>query len=74
MLATSGEPIGAPGEVTWRVPSLSLADEAWRAVAGHWPIRVIRVPPGPPLAPPSRAASTPANWTRVLATARRPSS
>jgi predicted ATPase/class 3 adenylate cyclase/DNA-binding CsgD family transcriptional regulator len=28
LLATSREPIGAPGEVTWRVPSLSLADEA----------------------------------------------
>ena len=28
MLATSREPIGATGEVSWRVPSLSLADEA----------------------------------------------
>jgi predicted ATPase/class 3 adenylate cyclase/DNA-binding CsgD family transcriptional regulator len=28
MLATSREPIGVPGEVTWRVPPLSLADEA----------------------------------------------
>jgi predicted ATPase/class 3 adenylate cyclase/DNA-binding CsgD family transcriptional regulator len=28
MLATSREPIGATGEATWRVPSLSLADEA----------------------------------------------
>ena len=28
VLATSREPIGVPGEVTWRVPSLSLADEA----------------------------------------------
>ncbi|MDT5013860.1 MAG: hypothetical protein QOD39_20, partial [Mycobacterium sp.] len=28
LLATSREPIGTPGEVTWRVPSLSLADEA----------------------------------------------
>jgi predicted ATPase/class 3 adenylate cyclase/DNA-binding CsgD family transcriptional regulator len=28
MLATSREPIGVPGEVTWRVPSLSLDDEA----------------------------------------------
>ncbi len=28
MLATSREPIGVAGEVTWRVPSLSLADEA----------------------------------------------
>jgi predicted ATPase/class 3 adenylate cyclase/DNA-binding CsgD family transcriptional regulator len=28
MLATSREPIGVPGEITWRVPSLSLADEA----------------------------------------------
>jgi predicted ATPase/class 3 adenylate cyclase/DNA-binding CsgD family transcriptional regulator len=28
LLATSREPIGVPGEVTWRVPSLSLADEA----------------------------------------------
>ena len=27
-MATSREPIGVPGEVTWRVPSLSLADEA----------------------------------------------
>jgi predicted ATPase/class 3 adenylate cyclase/DNA-binding NarL/FixJ family response regulator len=27
-LATSREPIGVPGEVTWRVPPLSLADEA----------------------------------------------
>ena len=28
LLTTSREPIGLPGEVTWRVPSLSLADEA----------------------------------------------
>ncbi|OBJ52906.1 helix-turn-helix transcriptional regulator [Mycobacterium asiaticum] len=28
VLATSREPIGVPGEVTWRVPSLSLADDA----------------------------------------------
>ncbi|MDP7723166.1 LuxR C-terminal-related transcriptional regulator [Mycobacterium sp. TY814] len=28
VLATSREPIGVPGEVTWRVPSLSLTDEA----------------------------------------------
>ena len=28
LLATSREPIGLPGEVTWRVPSLSIADEA----------------------------------------------
>jgi predicted ATPase len=28
VLATSREPIGVPGEVSWRVPSLSLADEA----------------------------------------------
>jgi class 3 adenylate cyclase len=28
LLATSREPIGMAGEVTWRVPSLSLADEA----------------------------------------------
>ena len=28
LLATSREPLGVPGEVTWRVPSLSLADEA----------------------------------------------
>jgi predicted ATPase/class 3 adenylate cyclase/DNA-binding CsgD family transcriptional regulator len=28
LLGTSREPIGVPGEVTWRVPSLSLADEA----------------------------------------------
>jgi predicted ATPase/class 3 adenylate cyclase/DNA-binding CsgD family transcriptional regulator len=28
LLATSREPIGAGGEVSWRVPSLSLADEA----------------------------------------------
>jgi predicted ATPase/class 3 adenylate cyclase/DNA-binding CsgD family transcriptional regulator len=28
ILATSREPIGVAGEVTWRVPSLSLADEA----------------------------------------------
>lgn len=28
LMATSREPIGATGEVTWRVPSLSLADEA----------------------------------------------
>ncbi|WP_375373769.1 LuxR C-terminal-related transcriptional regulator [Mycobacterium sp. AZCC_0083] len=27
-VATSREPIGVPGEVSWRVPSLSLADEA----------------------------------------------
>jgi predicted ATPase/class 3 adenylate cyclase/DNA-binding CsgD family transcriptional regulator len=28
LMATSREPIGTSGEVTWRVPSLSLADEA----------------------------------------------
>ena len=28
LLATSREPIGVPGEVSWRVPSLSLADDA----------------------------------------------
>jgi predicted ATPase/class 3 adenylate cyclase/DNA-binding CsgD family transcriptional regulator len=28
LLATSREPLGMSGEVTWRVPSLSLADEA----------------------------------------------
>ena len=28
VLATSREPIGVPSEVTWRVPPLSLADEA----------------------------------------------
>ena len=28
IVATSREPIGMPGEVSWRVPSLSLADEA----------------------------------------------
>jgi predicted ATPase len=28
VLATSREPIGVAGEVSWRVPSLSLADEA----------------------------------------------
>ncbi len=28
VLTTSREPIGVPGEVSWRVPSLSLADEA----------------------------------------------
>ncbi|WP_231513524.1 LuxR C-terminal-related transcriptional regulator [Mycobacterium paragordonae] len=28
LLTTSREPVGVPGEVSWRVPSLSLADEA----------------------------------------------
>jgi len=28
VLATSREPLGVPGEVTWRVPPLALADEA----------------------------------------------
>ena len=28
LLATSREPLGVPGEVTWQVPSLSIADEA----------------------------------------------
>ncbi|WP_241010718.1 LuxR family transcriptional regulator [Mycobacterium camsae] len=28
ILSTSREPLGVPGELTWRVPSLSLADEA----------------------------------------------
>jgi predicted ATPase/class 3 adenylate cyclase/DNA-binding CsgD family transcriptional regulator len=28
LLATSREPVGVPGEATWRVPSLSVADEA----------------------------------------------
>ena len=38
VLATSREPIGVAGEVTWRVPSLSLADDAVRLFsdrAGH---------------------------------------
>jgi predicted ATPase/DNA-binding CsgD family transcriptional regulator len=38
ILATSREPIGMAGEVTWRVPSLSLADDAVRLFsdrAGH---------------------------------------
>ncbi|WP_231972187.1 LuxR C-terminal-related transcriptional regulator [Mycobacterium sp. E3251] len=38
MLTTSREPIGMNGEVTWRVPSLSLEDEAVRLFndrAGH---------------------------------------
>lgn len=38
VLTTSREPIGMNGEVTWRVPSLSLADEAVRLFndrAGH---------------------------------------
>ena len=38
LLATSREPIGVAGEVTWRVPSLSLADDAMRLFndrAGH---------------------------------------
>ena len=30
VMATSREPIGVPGEVTWRVPSLSLGDDAVR--------------------------------------------
>ena len=28
LLTTSREPIGVPGEVSWRMPSLSLTDEA----------------------------------------------
>ena len=28
ILATSREPLGVPGELSWRVPSLPLADEA----------------------------------------------
>ncbi|MCW2554325.1 MAG: putative ATPase [Mycobacterium sp.] len=28
LLGTSREPVGVPGEVTWRIPSLSLTDEA----------------------------------------------
>ena len=38
VLATSREPIGLPGEVTWRVPSLPLADDAIQLFgdrAGH---------------------------------------
>jgi class 3 adenylate cyclase len=38
ILATSREPIGMAGEVTWRVPSLALADDAVRLFsdrAGH---------------------------------------
>jgi len=38
VLATSREPVGMTGEVTWRVPSLSLADDAVRLFserAGH---------------------------------------
>ena len=33
LLATSREPIGVAGEVSWRVPSLSLADEAIKLFA-----------------------------------------
>ncbi|KMO72023.1 putative HTH-type transcriptional regulator [Mycolicibacterium chlorophenolicum] len=33
LMATSREPIGVPGEVHWRVPSLSLADEAMELFA-----------------------------------------
>ncbi len=33
LVATSREPIGVPGEVSWRVPSLSLADEAMELFA-----------------------------------------
>ena len=33
LVATSREPIGVAGEVSWRVPSLSLADEAIRGDA-----------------------------------------
>ena len=42
VLATSREPIGVPGEVTWATPSLSLADEAIELFAD----RARRVRPG----------------------------
>ncbi len=42
VLATSREPIGISGEVTWRVPSLSLADDAVRLFSD----RAAQVRPG----------------------------
>jgi predicted ATPase/class 3 adenylate cyclase/DNA-binding CsgD family transcriptional regulator len=35
LLATSREPIGVPGEVSWRLPSLSLTDEAIELFTGR---------------------------------------
>ena len=43
MLTTSREPIGVAGEVTWRVPSLSLADEAMELVHRSRPIGAPRL-------------------------------
>ena len=44
LLATSREPIGVPGEVTWRVPSLSLADEAIELFSRPRPSGPARLP------------------------------
>ncbi len=33
ILATSREPIGMAGEITWRVPSMSITDEAVELLA-----------------------------------------
>ncbi|WP_242670206.1 LuxR family transcriptional regulator [Mycobacterium decipiens] len=52
ILATSREPIGVAGEITWRVPSMSVADEAIELFAD----RASRVQPGFTLANHNAAA------------------
>ncbi len=71
LLATSREPIGVTGEVSWRVPSLSLTDEAIELSAtvreGPDPTSVSRMTTARPW-PRSAAGSTafrwPSNWPR----------
>ena len=45
VLTTSREPIGSSGEVTWRVPGLSLADDAVRLFGDRAAARTARLSP-----------------------------
>ena len=45
ILTTSREPIGLSGEVTWRVPSLSLGDEAIASFRGARAAGAARISP-----------------------------
>ena len=51
ILATSRAPIGVPGELTWRVPSLSLTTRrsSSSSTAPGWPGRISVSPPPKPL-------------------------
>ncbi len=62
VLATSREPIGVPGEVTWRVPPLSLADDAVAVVHRPRPPCSARTSPSPATTPPPWPRSA-GGWT-----------